>query len=87
MRITATSVSRSWPMRSAWHSRPSGSVDIDTGCVLDDVAVGEHETVGREDESRAGARLSRGSPGCAGLANVDADNGRRDAFDGMDDGS
>ncbi len=26
MRMTATSLSRSWPMRSAGHSRPSGSV-------------------------------------------------------------
>ena len=26
IRMTATSVSRSWPMRSAGHSRPSGSV-------------------------------------------------------------
>ena len=85
MRMTATSVSRSWPMRSAGHSRPSGSVTSIVGGAVDDVAVGEDEAVGREHEARSAARLRARSLRRSRRADVDADDGRGDALDGVDD--
>ena len=72
-------------MRSAGHSRPSGSVTSIARRAVDDVAVGEDQAVGREDEARAAARLRVRAPGGAGRADVDADDRRRDALDGVND--
>jgi hypothetical protein len=60
---------------------------VDAGRILDDVAVGEDEPVGGKDEPRSGTCLSRRSGGGARLSDVDADDGRGDALDGVDDGS
>ena len=64
-----------------------GQRDVDRGRAVDDVAVGEDEAVGREDEARAAARLRARAPGGARRADVDADDGGCDALDGVDDGA
>ena len=52
---------------------------------VDDVAVGQDEPVGREDEPRPAAGLRAHALLAAWGADVDADDGRRDAIDGMND--
>ncbi len=66
-------------------SRPSGSVTSIVGRAVDDVAVGEDEAVGREDEPRPAAGLGARAFLAARGADVDVDDRRRDAIDGMDD--
>ena len=62
-----------------------GQRDVDGRRAVHDVAVGEDEAVGREHEPRAAAGLRPRALLAAGGADVDADDGWRDAVDGMND--
>ena len=62
-----------------------GQRDLDRRRAVHDVAVGEDEAVGREHEPRSAAGLRPRALLGAGGTDVDADDGRRDAVDGVDD--
>ena len=62
-----------------------GERDVDRRGAVDDVAVGEDEAVVGEDEAGAAARLRARPLRGARRADVDADDGRGDALDRVDD--
>ena len=61
-----------------------GQRHVDSRGAVHDVAVGQDEAVGREHEPRAAAGLRTRSFRRPGRADVDADDGRGHALDGVD---
>ena len=61
-----------------------GQRHVDSRRAIHDVAVGQDESVGREHEPRAAAGLGTRSFRRPGRADVDADDGRGHALDGVD---
>ena len=72
MRSTARSVSASRPTRSARERTAVGQPRRERRRRADDVAVGEDEAVGSEDDARAAAAID-----------VDLDDGGADRLDGV----
>ena len=72
-RSSARSVSGSSPSTRACNSRPSSVVSATAARALHDVAVGQRQAVGRDDDARAGAGA------LAVAANVDAHDAGADA--------
>ena len=70
-------------MSSAGSFRPSDSDTWMLARLVNDVAVGENQAVGRDDEAGALAALSAA---IAAAAQLDGDDRRADLLDGADDG-
>ena len=75
-------MSGSSPINWAGYSRPSGKIDRDFGRIVHDMAVGQNESVGRDDETRSRCRRFRAvRAGRYALFDVDVHDRRRDAID------
>ena len=82
-RTSARSVSGSSPTTRATRLRPSTVVTLTRAAPSDDVAVGQHQPVGRHDDTRPGAAVAAVA---AGL-DVEPHHGGADAIDHVDHGA
>ena len=83
-RTTARSVPGSSPISTACRLAAVRQGDADLGGAVDDVAVGDDEAVGRDDEARAAAG---GIAAAVRVTDLDVDDRRADGFGRADDGA